>query len=691
VKKKPSIPNEHVPPDLWLCLGLGLLILIFFLNSFTAGLVYDAGIIIPADTRIQELNLTNLKLILTRDYWWPTDASTLYRPLTTLSYLVNYAVLGNGENPAGYHIVNFLLHWANVWLVFLIIRRLASRLDVALVAAALFAIHPVNTEAVTNIVGRADLLATFFVLLGGWWYLQGRLAGVAVAGCLGVLAKETGVMLVAFAGLYDLLWSEGLRPILKKFRLEYLAFIPGIILIGLIRSWMMSTTMVFEDDFTDNPLFGATFFQRFMTAMEVIGRHLKLLVFPWSLSGDYSFNQIPLYNTGSTSSDVAAWLSILTVALLIAAAIYLRNRAKLFSWGVLFLFIMMLPTSNLLVVIGSIMAERFLYLPLIGFCGALAFILLKISGQTHFRWVLPAVVICLLGIRTFQRNADWHDELSFWKSTVAASPGSIKAHMVYGDTIIAHTERAHDRPLAQAVDEAIPQEETARSILEGVRSVPVKWRDINIYLHLAKDYRLKGQFLDDAGHHSEAASFYQKSLDTLMKAQEIDQYTNQAFREFRIRRGSAPENIPAFGNTVLYESLCFTYAKVGEWEKCEVAGRYLQRIAPQLDSSYELLGAAYFNLGRYREAADQFLAGLLVHPEKPDWLPSLSRAYENMGAGPNPVANQGTSFTLNKDMPLVREQLNRVVPIVIQLFRQAGKWDEANTLRERLVKQYSVL
>ena len=677
------------PPDLWLCLGLGLLILIFFSNSFTTGLVFDSQSIVGVDFRIRELSLTNLTLIFTRNYWWPTDESTLYRPLTTFSYLFNYAILGNGENPAGYHIFNFLLHWANAWLVFLIVRHLASRFDVALLAAALFAVHPVNTEAVTNIVGRADLLATLFVLFGGWCYLERRLAGVVVAGCLAVLAKETGVMLAAFAGLYDLLWTEGLKPFLKKFRREYWALVPGLILIELVRQWMTSTAIVFEQYFTDNPLVGATPLQRLMTVMGIIGRYLKLLVLPWRLSGDYSFNQIPLYGAGNAGSDIGAWMSILAVGLLIAAAVYLRKRERLFSWGVLFLLIMMLPTSNLILTIGSIMAERFLYLPSIGFCAALAVILLKISGSTRLRLALPAVVICLLGIRTFQRNADWQDELSFWKSTVAASPASFKAHMVYGDTIIAEAERKHDRPLAEAVDEAIPEEETAQSILEG-KALPLKWQNINIYLHLAKDYRLKGEFLDDAGHHEEAARFYQKSLDTLTKAQDIDRFTNQASREFRLARGIAPEKIPDVGNPVLYESLCFTYAKFGEWERCEAAGRYLQRIAPQQTSSYELLGAAYFNLGRYSEAAAQFLAGLLVDPQKPDWLASLSRTYEKMGAETNPVANQGTNFTLNYNVPFVREQLNKVAAKLIQLYQQAGQLDQANALRERLVKQFSV-
>ena len=159
MKTRTRVVN-HSPSDLWLCIGLGVLILIFYWNSFTAGLLFDSDSIIKMDPRLRGLNWINLQNILTRNYWWPNDEGTLYRPLTTLTYLFNYSILENGENVAGYHAVNFLLHWANAWLVVLITRRLTGRIDLAALTAGLFAVHPVNTEAVTNVVGRADLLAT---------------------------------------------------------------------------------------------------------------------------------------------------------------------------------------------------------------------------------------------------------------------------------------------------------------------------------------------------------------------------------------------------------------------------------------------------------------------------------------------------------------------------------------------------
>src|SRR5207249_834157 len=126
--------------------------------------------------------------------------------------------------------------------------------------------------------------------------------------------------------------------------------------------------------------------------------------------------------TGNSAGDTIVWLSIALIVILLFGANYMRLREKVFSWGILFFFVMLLPTSNLFITIRSIMAERFMYLSSIGFCAAATILLLRISEKLRLRWVLPILVICLLGIRSYARNFDWQDNLAFWKSVLAASP-----------------------------------------------------------------------------------------------------------------------------------------------------------------------------------------------------------------------------------------------------------------------------
>src|SRR5262245_1017984 len=136
VRKKPSIriaPSTVEPattvPGLafapwkkhvkWL-LALWLGTLLAYSNSFQGGLVFDNSIVILKDLRIRAVTAQNLQLIWNQEYWYGNGTTGLYRPLATLSYLSNYAVLGNGTHAAGYHLVNLLLHGMNVTLAYVL-------------------------------------------------------------------------------------------------------------------------------------------------------------------------------------------------------------------------------------------------------------------------------------------------------------------------------------------------------------------------------------------------------------------------------------------------------------------------------------------------------------------------------------------------------------------------------------------
>jgi tetratricopeptide (TPR) repeat protein len=219
--------------------------------------------------------------------------------------------------------------------------------------------------------------------------------------------------------------------------------------------------------------------------------------------------------------------------------------------------------------------------------------------------------------------------------------------------------------------------------------LPLKWRNHWVYLLLGNSYRLKGQLFEETARADEARAFYRRSLDALVQAREIDQFTNRAHREFRLWRGSAREDIPDIGNAAVYESLCLTYAKMGQWEECVSAARYMQQIAPDRLSAYRLAGAAYFNLGRYDEAAAQFMAGMLLEPSNIDWLENLSFTYRQLGL-PDPVSKEGTNVSLKTGDPDVRWHLEGAAWIVVRLFEGARRLDEAAVLRDVFLKQYAV-
>lgn len=159
-------------------------------NSFSGVIEGDAAALVSSDARVHSARLENLGLIATRTYWSSITTSNVYRPLVTLSWMLNYAGLGNRDRALGYHVFNLALHSINVILAWLLILRVWSEPLPAFLAAAIFAVHPVNTEAVTNIAGRADLMAATGVLAGlllhmvlpeKGWKRSAVLAGLALA------------------------------------------------------------------------------------------------------------------------------------------------------------------------------------------------------------------------------------------------------------------------------------------------------------------------------------------------------------------------------------------------------------------------------------------------------------------------------------------------------------------------------
>src|ERR1035438_9476131 len=158
-----------------LLLALWALTLLAYSNSFRGGLIYDSSRAILRDPRIREVTSANSQLILTQFYWY-NSPNGLYRPLTTFSYLFNYAILGDGTRPAGYHWLNFGIHAVNVSLVFVLALLLLEGAGPAFAVAAIWSLHPILTESVTNVAGRADLLAACGVLAGLLCYARSNAA-----------------------------------------------------------------------------------------------------------------------------------------------------------------------------------------------------------------------------------------------------------------------------------------------------------------------------------------------------------------------------------------------------------------------------------------------------------------------------------------------------------------------------------
>jgi len=667
--------------------------LLAYSDSFRGGLIFDASKAILDDSRIQAASAENSRLIWTNDYWY--GASTgLFRPLTTFSYLFNYAVLGNGPRPAGYHWINFALHAINLALVYLLALAIFRELAPAVALAALWALHPVLTESVTNVVGRADLLAAFGVLAGVLCYARGSMAtgrgrlwwplALAVAAAIGSFSKESGVVLVAAVLLYDLAFARN-RPWSARIP-GYLAAAVPVLVYLQIRGRILAALPTPIIAFVDNPLVGADFWTARLTSVKVIGKYLWLLIWPGQLAADYSYRQIPLF--GWRLDNGEDWQTILALAAVaVAAVVALRcyRRAPAVSFFIAFFFVTLAPTANLVILIGAIMAERFLYLPSVGFLGCqvwLAWSAYRLgSRRPAARFAAAAALLFVaaaLGSRTFARNLDWRDELSLWSSAERASPQSYKTHINLAQALMNLPGSAPERIQAQI--------EQALAILDSLpdeRNVPTAYTTAGLWFRANGD-RLEQSLRTQAGYTPPGNPWYQKSLKVFLRGESID----HTWRRMAIERSRADGKTAAgLGWAPLYLGLGRLYEKLGQPSQAlEALRQGLQgKIKPEF---FEEMSASYRALGEPDQAAIALMEGVAIDPAQPRLASEVVQLYRDIAPLSCAVTDTSGAVSLNLGCPLVRGHLCAASRNVAALYREDHRAHEAAAVARSAIASF---
>ncbi|MCP4661795.1 MAG: DUF1736 domain-containing protein [bacterium] len=393
------------------------------------------------------------KSCLRESYHFPFLAErNEYRPLSSLSFWLQ--VRTTGPDPRPFHLVNLLLHLAVVVVFRGLLRRLLDE-SAAFAGALIFGIHPLFSEAVSLIAGRADLLSTLFALLA--WRLHLRRGGpgdegalrrvvttVACVACLvlSVFSKESGVTAVGALLVTDLMgvspgfrdvvgdsarsWWSRLRAVLGANAVLWLSLPIAVAVRIALRGaqWYQH-----EYSLIDNPLVTASWAGRWATALWVMVKGWILFLWPVSLSTDYSYDQIPVIRS---LSDPRLWLTLAVIAGVgIGAWRAWRAGWRVPAWGLASHLCLGLATSNLLVVIGTIMAERLLYLPglmLAAVSGAVAARLLRMPVRVSWRLaaLFLVIVAATLGLRTLNRSFDWTSREQLARRQQEVAPRSIR-------------------------------------------------------------------------------------------------------------------------------------------------------------------------------------------------------------------------------------------------------------------------
>jgi tetratricopeptide (TPR) repeat protein len=670
LKRSQSRENVSVSFSKWKArAALAALALAAYAGSFGLGLAQDSKVMVTQDARIREVTTENIKLILTRNYWWPKTGDGLYRPVTTLSLLFNSAVLGNGTSPAGYHAVNFLLHAINVWLVFELAFLLFRTVQPAFFAAALWAVHPICTESVAGIAGRADLLAAMAVL--GGLLLYAKRQGYWVTACLfaiataGVFSKESAAVLLGLMLLWDLSFADG-KPRLLASWPAYAAVAASLVVLAWARHAVLGPLPVPQAVFVDNPILGADFFTARLTAIKVIGLDLWLLLFPLGLSSDRSYNQVRL----SAWSDPWAWVALLVVVAILALAFTRYRRDRLAFWLAGFFAIALLPTANLLFPIGALMAERFLYLPSVAFAIALVALLSRLKGGRHTVTVVTVLAVLYAG-RTFARNFAWNSDLTLATADVQTTPESFRLHDMLAKALF-------EQDALRNIDRSIQEEEKSWAILAPLppaRSSEFPPTFLGVYYAAKAD-------LDPAN----SRAWYEKSLAVLEKAREISQAAAKAYDDLQRARGAPPTERSGFQQ--LYFNLANACLNLGRYQEAIDALRYGRGLNPAALEAFDGMEVAYAAAGNLRMAAVSLEEKAQVDGFQPATLGAIREAYRKIPDGSCAFVQQGTAWQLNLNCPVVKSDLCLAWSDLAQAYADARQPAQSRALRDAAVSRY---
>ncbi len=329
------------------------------------------------------------------------------RPLTYLTFHWNY-LLG-GQDPLFYHWVNLLLHAANSILVLAVARRYLSPF-IAGCTAVVFALHPLQTESVTYLFARSTLLSTHFALWTLWLFGRGKYLGSALMFGVSLLAKEETIALPGFLLLLDLF--ERRRP-----KIGYYATLGGFAALAAGRLFCL--IHISPTDPGVGRVRGISTAGYLLTQSRVAWIYLRLSIAPVGLNLDRDVRVSTSLFSPWTTLPAAIALTALVAAL---AWLAWKKRSAAALWALGF-FVLIAPSSSI-VAQADAMFEHRTYLPMVSMAIALGFLLEHVARPKltlAFALLIPAM---LAG--TILRNADWHDEKTFWTDAAGKSPGKAR-------------------------------------------------------------------------------------------------------------------------------------------------------------------------------------------------------------------------------------------------------------------------
>ncbi|MCX6294971.1 MAG: tetratricopeptide repeat protein [Bacteroidetes bacterium] len=620
-KKKAEINSFTIDNKLVLKLSLVIALFAFLIysNTLKHQFVLDDFSVIK-ENQLTKGGTASLKEIFSSSYrtGYGNNENNLYRPLTKAMFAIEWQLSPN--NPHFHHLINVLMYAFVCVLLFIVLLRYTKiNIYILFIIAMLFAAHPIHTEVVANIKSRDEISSMLFLLLSLLsisHYLMNKKMLLLVSSLfcffLALLSKESAIVYIALAPLFIYFFTE--TSFKKNLQitgsLAFVGFLYILLHIKIIGSIGIKNIPVIDNSL----LYTSDFIQQKATAILIMGKYFLLLLFPQPLSCDYSFNTIPIV---SSFANLGFLLALLFHVFLLYFAIKNIKEKHLLSFCILFYLGSMVLASNILMLIGTHLAERLLFFPSIAYCLASVYLvckLLKIDiteasykvkslfNMNSSLLMVIGIVLILFSIKTYSRNKDWKSDTTLFGHDLKTVPNSAHMLFYYANNLANKDSLNAVKNPVEREQRLVTAQKSITKALELYELFPDAHNVAGRIYYEQKNYQAafksysramemnpgKGMYHNNAGTCLFSIGNYEEAAKAFEKAAEIDKFDADARCNLGSAYGAMGE---AFKNKNDQENAnkMFNLA-IDNFKKATI-------IDPNYKSAYQFIGVTYKNMG----------------------------------------------------------------------------------------------
>lgn len=561
------IKNNRVNTLVQICL-ITMLVFFVYSNSITGKLIYDDITLIKYNDYIK--SWSNLPKTITEDIGAGSgNRSKFNRPVQILSYMLDYSIWH--LNVIGYHITNIIMHilvsLCIYWMISLLFHEHSL---LAFLTSLFYAVHPVHTETVTYISGRADSLGGLFTLLCIVFYIKAVFSKnkiwfplLLMSYVLALFSKEYTLITLALLLLYSRIFKREIR--IKEF-----------ISLFVITAIYVAPRLIISK-FSSEAVIPTTVFQRLPGFFIAIFEYVRLLLLPSNLHMGYGNKTFSFY-------EPKAILGLVFLLALLGYLFIRKHHHRVFSFSIGWFFLALLPQSNLYP-INAFMAEHWLYLPALGFFLILASSLTSLYNKSkRLGLILITVILILYSYLTIKQNNYWREPISFYKRYLHYNPNEGRVYYNLGINF-----------------EQVGNFKEAISVYK--RALEINPKDINAYYHLSNVYY-------KINNPQEAIIFLERAIEVTPDNALVYYWLGNLYNNIY----KVNEAVEAYNKTIqLDQNFALVYISLGKiffnsgdkekavkmFNKAETLFKKIMEIEPNFALGHANLAVVYYYTGQY--------------------------------------------------------------------------------------------